>query len=277
MIPAQFEYTAPETLGGALSALAAGGEAKLLAGGHSLIPTMKLRLAQPDKLVDLANIPELQFIAETDGVIRVGAMTTHYQVESSELLAERCPLLAKSAASIGDVQVRNRGTIGGSVVHADPAADYPAALLALEAKVKLVSAGGERVVDYEEFLVDAMMTAIEPGEILTEVHVPVDTAGTAYRSIVQPASGYAIVGVAARVGDGLVRVGVTGAGPKAFRARAVEAALQGGEVTKEAIAAAAALAADGVELLSDLHANEAFRAALLKTEMRRALEEAAGV
>ena len=276
MIPAQFDYTAPETLGEALSALSSG-DAKLLAGGHSLIPTMKLRLAQPEKLVDLANIPDLQFIAETDGMIRIGAMTTHYQVESSQLLSEKCPLLAKSAASIGDVQVRNRGTIGGSVVHADPAADYPAALLALEAKVKLVSAAGERVVDYEDFVVDALTTAIEPGEILTEVHVPVDSAGVSYRCIVQPASGYAIVGVAARVGDGLVRVGVTGAGPKAFRAKAVEAALGAGVVTRESIAAAAALAADGVELLSDLHANEDFRAALLKTETRRALEEAAGL
>ena len=191
MIPASFDYSAPETLAEALQLLS-DEDTKVLAGGQSLIPMLKLRLAQPTRLVDLDRIPDLNFIAEDNGTIRIGAMTTHHQVESSALLAQKCPLLAKTAARIGDVQVRNRGTIGGSIVHADPAADYPAALLALEAKVKLTSASGDRVVALDEFLVDALTTSIEDGEILTEVQVPAEQAGvaTAYRTLIQPASGF---------------------------------------------------------------------------------------
>jgi carbon-monoxide dehydrogenase medium subunit len=255
MIPAQFDYAAPESLRDALTLLAGKPDSKVLAGGQSLIPILKLRLAEPAQLIDLGSILELHFIAETDGVIRIGAMTTHNQVETSELLREKCPLLAETAANIGDVQVRNRGTIGGSVVHADPAADYPAALLALEAKVRLVSrpplpkswesagtvAGTalgqivkgakalweeieakepdpkrrqelkdwrvlpnkERVLPYADFLgdPDEMGTALGASEILTEIHVPIedDGAGVVYKAIVQPASGYAFVGVAVRL------------------------------------------------------------------------------
>ncbi len=332
MIPASFDYAAPEKLSDALSLLSADPEAKALAGGHSLIPTLRLRLAAPSKLVDLGRIPDLQFIVEDGGRIRIGAMTTHHQIESSELLAASCPLLAVAAAAIGDVQVRNRGTIGGALAHADPAADYPAALLALEAQVTLIrrpplptswenrgsllgTALGQivsgarkareeirehdpskidelkqwrllpnkqRTLSYEDFLLEAYTTALEPGELLTEVSVPLDDAGFAYETIVQPASGYAIVGVAARVRveDGkiaMARVAVTGLASKPYRATAVEQALEDQEANKETIAAAAAKATDGQDPLSDLHASADYRAHLAAVYVRRAVEKAAGV
>ncbi len=283
MIPANFDYSAPETLSDALKLLADHPDSKVLAGGQSLIPMLKFRLAQPSHLVDLDRIPDLNFIAEENATIRIGAMTTHNQVETSELLQAKCPLLAKTAAEIGDVQVRNRGTIGGSIVHADPAADYPAALLALEAKVRLVSSGGERVLAIDDFIVDALTTAIEDGEVLAEVHVAAETngAGTAYRTIVQPASGYAVVGAAVRLAVvagkiSLARVGVTGVSSKAYRATAVEAALEGQAANAETLAAAAQHAADGVEALSDIHASAEYRAHLASVQVRRALEDAAG-
>ncbi len=283
MIPANFDYSAPETLTDALKLLADHPDSKVLAGGQSLIPMLKFRLAQPSHLVDLDRILDLNFIAEENGTIRIGAMTTHNQVETSELLQAKCPLLAKTAAEIGDVQVRNRGTIGGSIVHADPAADYPAALLALEARVRLVSSGGERVLAIDEFIVDALTTAIEDGEVLAEVQVAAETngAGTAYRTIVQPASGYAVVGAAVRLAVvagkiSLARVGVTGVSSKAYRATAVEAALEGQAANAETFAAAAQHAADGVEALSDIHASAEYRAHLASVQVRRALEDAAG-
>jgi carbon-monoxide dehydrogenase medium subunit len=284
MIPAQFDYSAPETLSEALQLLGANDEAKVLAGGQSLVPMLKFRLAQPGHLVDLARIPDLNFVAEENGAIRIGAMTTHNQVETSALIREKCPLLAKTAGHIGDVQVRNRGTIGGSVVHADPAADYPAALLALEAKVKLVSAAGERVLGIDEFLVDALTTSLEDGEVLTEVHVPVEEAGmaTAYRTLIQPASGFAIVGVGVRLGVesgsiSFARVAVTGVGSRPYRAAAVEQALEGQAPGTDTFASAAAHAADGVDALSDMHASAAYRANLAVVQVRRALEDAAGL
>ncbi|MDA1315712.1 MAG: xanthine dehydrogenase family protein subunit M [Acidobacteria bacterium] len=283
MIPARFEYSAPETLSEALRLLGSDGEAKVLAGGQSLVPMMKFRLAQPGHLIDLARIPDLNFVAEENGAIRIGAMTTHNQVETSALIREKCPLLAKTAAHIGDVQVRNRGTIGGSVVHADPAADYPAALLAMEAKVKLVSASGERMAGLDEFLVDALTTLLEEGEILTEVHVPLERAGvlTAYRTLVQPASGFAMAGVGVRLGveNGTItfaRVALTGVGSKPYRATAVEQALVGQGAGAETFAAAAAHATDGVDALSDMHASAEYRVNLAAVQVRRALEDAAG-
>src|SRR2546421_10329984 len=175
MIAQEFEYTAPRTLDEALHLLAAG--AKPLAGGMSLIPMMKLRLAAPEHLVDLGKLKDLNYVREADGALRIGATATHTDLESSPILRAKCPLLAETAAAIGDVQVRNMGTIGGSVAHADPAGDYPASLLALEAKVRLVSAKSDRTISLEEFLVDTLTTALEPGEILQEVIVPVETVG----------------------------------------------------------------------------------------------------
>ena len=283
MIPAQFDYTAPETLSEALRLLGSDDEAKVLAGGQSLVPMLKFRMAQPGLLIDLARIPDLNFVAEENGTIRIGAMTTHNQVETSALIREKCPLLAKTAGHIGDVQVRNRGTIGGSVAHADPAADYPAALLALEARVKLVSASGERIVGLDEFLVDALTTSLAEGEILTEVHVPLERAGvmTAYRTLIQPASGFAVVGVGVRLGveNGTItfaRVALTGVASKPYRATAVEQLLEGRASGAETFRAAAAHAADGADALSDIHASAEYRVNLAAVQVRRALEDAAG-
>jgi carbon-monoxide dehydrogenase medium subunit len=279
MIPQKFEYTAPGTLDEALRLLAGG--ARPLAGGHSLIPLMKLRLASPEHLVDLRNLADLRYVREHDGEIRIGAMTTHYQIESSSLLRARCPLLAEVAAFIGDVQVRNAGTIGGSIAHADPAADYPAALTALEARVRLVSASGERTLPFDQFVVDTFTTALEPGEIVREVLVPIEAngTGTSYQKVAQPASGFAIVGVAARVrrSDGriaMARVGITGLGSKGFRAGRADASFEGTAGSEDDIQAAAQAAAAGVEANSDLHASADYRRHLARVYTARALRTA---
>ena len=280
MIAQHFEYSAPNTLQEALQLLA-DGTAKVLAGGMSLIPMMKLRLAAPEHLVDLRRVADLRTISESSGEIHIGAMATHYDLESSPLLRQRCPLLAEAAGHIGDVQVRNMGTIGGSVSHADPAADYPASLLALGAKVRLVRAGGDRTLSLEDFLVDTFTTAAEPGEIVREIIVPVEGPGTGvnYQKMVQPASGFAIVGVAARLRKAngkisLARVGVTGLAPRPFRATAVEARLEGSAGTDDDIRQAAALIANGVEANTDIHASADYRKQMARVYAARALRAA---
>src|SRR5205085_9902539 len=193
MIPAQFDYAAPATLDEALSLLAERpDDAKILAGGHSLIPAMKLRLAQPALLIDIGRVKDLSYITEDGGQIRIGAMTTHYQIESSERLQEICPLLPECAASIGDVQVRNKGTIGGSLAHADPAADWPAAILALNAELIAVGPQGERIILANNFFVDMLTTVLRPNEILREIRIPQPQASTvqAYMKAAHPASGF---------------------------------------------------------------------------------------
>src|SRR3989441_4868066 len=169
MIAAEFDYKRAETIDEALALLAQNEDAKILAGGHSLIPAMKLRLAMPPMLVDISRIKDLSYVREENGQIRIGAMTTHYQIESSDLLKKICPLLPECAASIGDVQVRNKGTIGGSVAHSDPAGDWPAAMIALNAEMVAASKSGERIVKADDFFVDLLTTALEPGEILREI------------------------------------------------------------------------------------------------------------
>src|SRR5262249_45691061 len=169
MIPAQFDYRRAQTLDEALTLLSQNEDAKILAGGHSLIPAMKLRLAMPAMLVDIGRIRDLSYIREENGRILIGAATTHYQIESSKLLQEICPLLPECAASIGDVQVRNKGTIGGSVAHSDPAGDWPAAIIALDAELIATSRNGDRSIKADDFFLDLMTTALEPGEILREV------------------------------------------------------------------------------------------------------------
>lgn len=280
MIAQNFEYSAPGSLREALDLLASE-NAKALAGGMSLIPLMKLRLTAPEQLVDLARIAELNYIREEGGTLRIGATTTHYQVESSPLVRSKCPLLAEAAASIGDIQVRNQGTMGGSVAHADPAADYPASLLALEGRVKLVSAKSEREISLADFFVDTFTTALEPGEIVREVIVPVEdqSTGTSYQKVVQKASGFAIVGVAARVRKangkiGMVRVGVTGLSGKPYRATNVEKALEGTAGTPADVQKAAALVADGVDANADLHASANYRGQLGRVYTARALASA---
>src|SRR2546425_4440203 len=202
MIPAQFDYLTPATLAEAVSLLGQHpDEAKILAGGHSLIPAMKLRLATPQIVIDIGRIKDLSYIREEGGQIRIGATTTHYQLEASDRLREICPLLPECAAQIGDVQVRNKGTIGGSIAHSDPAADWPAAIIALGAEMVAVSAGGERVIKADDFFVDMLTTALEPGEILREIRInrPSANFGQAYLKVPQPASGFAVVGVAVSV------------------------------------------------------------------------------
>jgi len=242
---------------------------------------MKLRLAAPEHLVDLGRVKELNYIREEGGTLRIGATTTHYAVESSALARSKCPLLAETAANIGDVQVRNMGTIGGSVAHADPSADYPAALQALEAKVVLKGAKSERTVGIDDFLVDTFTTSLEPGEVIREVIVPVDGAGTGtcYQKVAQPASGFAIVGIAVRVRKeggkiSLARIGVTGLANRAYRARAAEKALEGTPGSAADVQAAAALVAQGVEGNSDIHASADYRRHLAGVHAARAIDAA---
>ena len=277
MIPANFDYIRPSFLDEALAALAENEDAKILAGGHSLIPAMKLRLAQPRTVIDLSRIADLNYIREEGGRIAIGAMTTHHDIEASDLLSARCPLLPEVAAQIGDAQVRNRGTIGGSLVHADPAADWPAAILALDAELEIAGSQGRRVVAATDFFVEMMQSAVQPNEILVEIRVPATATSVAYVKFAQKASGFAIAGVAAvedRPGKS-VRVGVTGISSKAYRATGVEAALRGKVATEEAILAAAEQATDGIETLNDIHASAEFRAHLAIVNCRRALELAA--
>ena len=287
MIPAAFEYHVPKTLEEALRLVERhGDEAKLLAGGHSLLPLMKLRLAAPRYVIDLGRLRGMSYIREEEGHIAIGAMTTHADVEASELLRARCPLLPETAAAIGDVQVRNRGTLGGSLAHADPAADYPAAILALDAEIVAASTAGTRAIAAQGFFVDMLTTQLRPGEILSQVRIPLlaPRTGTAYCKLHQPASGFAIVGAAARVTLNKsgkiedVAVGITGVGPKAYRAEAVEKALRGKKVAPkppaDVVKYAARHAADGVEPLADLHASAEYRREMAAVFTRRALERA---
>jgi len=278
MYPANFDYKRPATVDEAIALLAKHGDAaKVLAGGHSLIPAMKLRLAQPTVVVDIGRIETLNYLREARGAIAIGAMTTHAEIESSALLHERSPLLAETATHIGDLQVRNKGTIGGSLAHADPAADYPAAILALDAEIDLAGPRGRRTVKAQAFFVDLLQTALEPNEILIEIRIPATGKSVAYVKTEQKASGFALAGAAAIVGADGVRVGITGVAAKAYRAAAVEQLLAGQRTpTPQAIALAASHAADGVEPLADIHASAEFRAHLAEVNTRRAIERALG-
>jgi aerobic carbon-monoxide dehydrogenase medium subunit len=283
MIPSAFEYHAPTSIGEALTLLGRYGDgAKLLAGGHSLLPALKLRLQSVEHLIDLGRIQDLRYIRSQGDKLAIGALATHHMVASTDIVKRTCLLLAECAAQIGDMQVRNRGTIGGSLSHADPAADYPAAILALEAEIDAASAGGKRTLRAEDFFVDMLTTALKPGEIVTEVRVPTVAKGTggAYLKVPQPASGFAIVGVAALVTlddagrMSQVRVGVTGAAVKAFRARETEKALAGKLPDEKVVGQAAALATKDVEPSGDLFASAEYRAHLVTVFVRRALTAA---
>lgn len=282
MIPAQFEYHAPTSVKEALQLLKTLPDAKLVAGGHSLLPLMKFRLATPANLIDLGRIVGLRGIKEEKGQVVIGGMTTHWMIESSNLLRQKAPLLPETAGQIGDIQVRNMGTIGGSLAHADPAADYPAAVLALEAEMVAEGPHGRRAIAASDFFTGLYATALAPDEILVEVRVPVQPArtGTAYLKFPHPASGFAVVGVAALVtldGKGRcerARVGVTGVAPVAYRARAVEDRLGGQAVDAGTIAAAAGLAADGVDANADVFASAEYRRHLAAVFARRAVQKA---
>ena len=283
MIASSFEYFAPTSVDEALSLLSEhGDDAKILAGGHSLIPAMKLRLAEPAVLIDIQRVEGLKGISESDGKLVIGALATHHELESSDLVNRRVPILAQTAGEIGDVQVRNKGTIGGSLSHADPAADWPATILALDAELKIVGSVGERVVKATDFFEELYTTALEADEILTEIHVAIpdeNTTGT-YLKLHQVASGFALTGVAAvlsKSGDVCenIAVGITGVSDVPYRASEVESALAGKALTVDNIVAAAEKAADGVDILEDIHASEAYRSNLAKVYTRRAIEGAA--
>ena len=283
MIPAQFDYTAPRTLDEAVTLLSQHpDDAKILAGGHSLIPAMKLRLAQPGLLVDIGRIKSLSYIRDEGDQILIGATTTHYQLESSDLLKNLCPLLPDCASQIGDVQVRNKGTIGGSLAHSDPAGDWPAAIIALDAEMVAVGTGGERVIPAGDFFIDLLTTALQPGEILREVRIrkPQGRFGQAYQKVPHPASGFAVVGVAVTLGlasDGSCQsggVGITGIGSKAYRATGVESALANKKLDEQTIKEAASHASDGVDANSDLHASADYRRHLAQVHTRRAISAA---
>lgn len=282
MIPASFDYIAAKTLDDAISLLGKHkDDAKILAGGHSLLPAMKLRLMQPKVLIDLSRIKDLSYIKEEGGQVRIGAMTTHFQVETSDLLRRACPLLPETASHLGDMQVRNKGTIGGSLVHSDPAADWPAAILALDAELVAKSAKGDRVIKAADFFVEMLTTALEPEEVLREIRIPAGKGkvGQAYVKVRHPASGFAVVGVAINLSvDGgkcqSAGIGITGVSPKAYRATKVESALQGNALDAKTLSAAAAHATDGVDVNSDLYASADYRKQLAAVYTRRALETA---
>ena len=283
MIPAAFEYFAPKSLEDALRLVERhGDEAKLLAGGQSLIPLMKLRLSAPRYVVDIGRIRSLRSIREEGGWLVIGALSTHHDVESSEMVRLMAPLLAETASEIGDVQVRNRGTIGGSLSHSDPAADYPAAMLAVEAQIVAATSSGARTIPAGEFFLDLMTTQLRPGEILTEVRIPrlPERSGSAYRKLHQPASGFALAGAAVRVTldeagkIASAAIGITGVAVRPFRATAAEAMLTGKKPSPKLLADASEKVADGVEPLGDIHASAAYRRAAAGVYARRALEAA---
>jgi carbon-monoxide dehydrogenase medium subunit len=282
MIPPEFEYTAPETLEEALTALAEGGEdAKLLAGGHSLLPLMKLRLAAPSLLVDLRKVPGLRGFERADGDWRIGAMTRHADLQTASELG----LVARAASLIADQQVRNRGTIGGALAHGDPAADMPAVLVAFEGSVTLTGRGGAtREVGAGELFQDYLTTAVGADEVLTEVRLPaLDGWGWGYEKFARRAEDWAMVGVVALVrkaGDGScedVRIGLTHMASTPIRAAAAEAALHGRPLDASSIAAAAEQAAEGAEPPGDLNATPDYKRHLARVLTRRALQQAAGV
>src|SRR5215469_1233539 len=283
MIPNSFDYVAAKSLDEAITLLGKHkDDAKVLAGGHSLIPAMKLRLATPQVLIDISRIKELAYIREDGGQIHIGATTTHYQIESSDLLRRACPLLPETATYLGDVQVRNKGTIGGSLAHADPGADWPAAVIALNAEIVAAGPKGERTIKIDQFFTGMLSTALEPGEILREVRfsAPKGRVGQCYKKFRHPASGFAVVGIAVNLSlDGSNKcqsagVGITGVSPKPYRASAVENALKGNALDAKVLSGAAAHASDGVDANTDLFASGEYRRHLAEVYARRALETA---
>jgi carbon-monoxide dehydrogenase medium subunit len=280
VIPIAFEYARATSLDDALAKLAAAnGDGKVIAGGHSLVPLMKLRLSGPKVLIDIARIPGLSGIRDEDGRIDIGACTVHHDVASSTLLRERCPVVSDAAAEIGDPQVRNRGTLGGSLAHADPAADYPAVMLAVDAEIHVKGPKGSRVAKADDFFQDLFTVDLAADEIIVSARfAPV--RASAYAKLHQRASHYAIVGVAAAldVSGGKIRsarVGLTGAGPHAVRLPGVEQALAGQAASRAPIEAAARRAATDVKTVNgDIHASAEYRRAMIPVFTRRALEGA---
>lgn len=285
MYTSEFAYKKASSLAEAISLLQQHPEAKLLAGGHSLIPTMKLRLAAPSALIDISRVAELRGVRREGENLVIGAMTTYHELETSDLLKQHCPIIPQAVHLIGDPMVRAKGTIGGSLAHADPAADLPASMLALDAKIKIQGPGGARLVDIDHFFTGMFSTAVGPGEILTEVHIPIGGSAhapaparrMAYAKFSHPASRYAVVGVAVVVGPGGLRAAVTGAGEHAMRLSKLEQALSGKPLTAENISAACQGLLPPDNLNHDLVASREYRAHLVDVMAKRALMQAAGL
>jgi carbon-monoxide dehydrogenase medium subunit len=277
VIPTAFEYHRAKSVDDALKAMAAsGGNAKFVAGGHSLVPLMKLRLSEPETLIDIARIPELAGVREKGGQIEIGAATVHHVVATSKLLQERCPVVSDAASTIGDTQVRNRGTIGGSLAHADPSADLPAVMLALDAEIQLQSTAGSRAVKATDFFQGLFTVDLQPGEIITAVRfAPVKAA--AYKKLYQKASHYAIVGIAAAVDvkGGKIesaRIALTGATTHAVRLSKLEKALAGQGTTADAVEkATAGSGAEVADVNADIHASGEYRRAMVGVFAKRAV------
>jgi aerobic carbon-monoxide dehydrogenase medium subunit len=282
MIPLAFDYEVAESVDHAVELLGQHGEeAKLLAGGHSLLPIMKLRLAAPAVLVDLGRVEELRYIRDEGETIAIGAMTRHTDVEHDPLLQEQCGLLAYTASLVGDPQVRHRGTIGGSISHGDAASDLPSALLALEGTFVIKGSGGERTVAADDFFQDYLQTDLAPDEVLTEIRVPKlgSNSGWSYKKFNRRAQDWAVVGVAAVVersngSIGSARIGLTNMGSTPLRASAAESALSGADTSS--VGEAASSAAEGTSPASDIAASAEYRRHLARVLTRRAVEEALG-
>ena len=285
MIPAQFDYVRPATLDEAIQALADGGEdAKIIAGGQSLMPLLRLRLAYPELLVDVGHLAELRGVTDTGDALLIGARTTHYDLVHDPLIAAHCGILAQAAATVADPAVRHRGTLGGSLAHGDPAGDLPAVVLALDATLIARGPGGERQIGAGDFFLDYLTTALDAGEVLTGISVPKLGPGWGYRyeKFHRTAQAWATVGVAALVSrsDGLLteaRIGLTNMGTVPVRASAAEAAAAGVEASRAALNGAASYAAEGTEPPADLHGAPDYRRHLARVLTGRALAAAAGV
>jgi len=282
-VPAAFEYHSANSVDEAISLLQQyGDEAKLLAGGHSLIPSMKLRLSTPGHLVDLGKISGLAYIREDGGAVAVGAMTPYRQIETSNVLASNFALLPEGTSVIGDTQVRNRGTIGGSTAHSDPSADMPGIVLALKADILAQGPNGVRTISADDFFKGAFETALQPDEVLTELRFakPAAHTGSAYMKLENKASHYAVAGCAAVItldSAGVctaASVVITGAAMKATRASGVEAALVGKQLDEATIADAASHASEGLELVEDIHGSKAYRSQMAQVMARRAIARA---
>ena len=283
MIPSKFDYIRPSSLDEAVHILGnAGDDAKVIAGGQSLLPLMKLRLAQPKLLVDIGRIPGLAYVRRENGVLAVGALATYRDLQRSQEVHQAAPVVAEAAHEVGDPQVQAKGTLAGALAHADPAGDLPAVALALGGVVRVVSANGGRDIDLDSFFVDMLTTQLGEQEIIREVRLNVPPAGTgsAYQKFDQPASHYALTGICAVIGvsGGKIssaRIGVTGVGPKAYRPSAVEQALIGVAPVDEDVKAAVATVADGIDVQGDIHASPEYRAHLARVLTRRAVLQAA--
>lgn len=282
-VPAAFDYHPATSVDEAIALLQQyGDEAKLLAGGHSLIPAMKLRLSQPEHLIDIGKISSLSYIREEQDSIVVGALTTYVQIERSELLRKHFPLLPEATSMVGDQQVRNRGTIGGSIAHSDPAADLPGVVLALKAEIVVQGPQGKRTIPADDFFVDTFTTALAPDEILIEfrLHKSAARTGSAYDKLANKASHYAIAGCAAVITRGqdgncsAASITITGATVRTIRAKAVESALVGKQLSESVIAEAVSHATDGEDMIVDIHGSEEYRRKMASVVARRAIMRA---